>query len=351
MLEQTFYGNSLYNWMISLIIIIGALILNNIIVLLNKHVIQKLTNKTNNRLDDILFQMLEAPVLLGIALFAIWLAAKRLDLGAPVENIISKSYKILTVVNITWFVARLVNALIEEYWVPKAEDGKHKILDTHLISILRRTILTVIWALGIVMALNNIGIDVRALLGTLGIGGLAFALAAQDTIKNMFGGITIFTDRPFRIGDRVKVDKYDGFIEDIGMRSTRLRTLEKRLVTIPNYKMVDAPVENISEEPMRRVLMKLGLTYNTTPDKMDEAMTILRDIPNRVKGVSEKEIVVAFTDFTDFALVITFVYFIKKNSDVMETPSHVNSEILRSFNQANLQFAYPTQTVYVEKSK
>ncbi|MDD4992013.1 MAG: mechanosensitive ion channel family protein [Paludibacter sp.] len=351
MLEQTFYGNSLYNWMISLIIIIGALILNNIIVLLNKHVIQKLTNKTNNRLDDILFQMLEAPVLLGIALFAIWLAAKRLDLGAPVENIISKSYKILTVVNITWFVARLVNALIEEYWVPKAEDGKHKILDTHLISILRRTILTVIWALGIVMALNNIGIDVRALLGTLGIGGLAFALAAQDTIKNMFGGITIFTDRPFRIGDRVKVDKYDGFIEDIGMRSTRLRTLEKRLVTIPNYKMVDAPVENISEEPMRRVLMKLGLTYNTTPDKMDEAMTILRDIPNRVKGVSEKEIVVAFTDFTDFSLVITFVYFIKKNADVMETPSQVNSEILRSFNGANLQFAYPTQTVYVEKSK
>jgi MscS family membrane protein len=337
--------------MISLIVIIGALILNNIIVLLNKHVIQKLTSKTNNRLDDILFQMLEAPVLLGIALFAIWLAAKRLDLGAPVENIISKSYKILTVVNITWFVARLVNALIEEYWVPKAEDGKHKILDTHLISILRRTIITVIWALGIVMALNNIGIDVRALLGTLGIGGLAFALAAQDTIKNMFGGITIFTDRPFRIGDRVKVDKYDGFIEDIGMRSTRLRTLEKRLVTIPNYKMVDAPVENISEEPMRRVLMKLGLTYNTTPDQMNEAMAILKDMPNRVKNVSDKDIVVAFTDFTDFSLVITFVYFIKKNADVMETPSLVNSEILRSFNQANLQFAYPTQTVYVEKTK
>ena len=351
MLEQTFYGNSLYNWMISLIIIIGALIVNNIIVLLNKHVIQKLTAKTNNRLDDILFQMLQAPVLLGIALFAIWIAAKRLDLGIPVESIIAKAYKILTVVNITWFVARLANALIEEYWVPKADKGTSKLLDTHLISILRRTILTVIWSLGIVMALNNIGIDVRALLGTLGIGGLAFALAAQDTIKNMFGGITIFTDRPFRIGDRVKVDKYDGFIEDIGMRSTRIRTLEKRLVTIPNFKMVDAPVENISEEPMRRVSMKLGLTYNTTPDKMNEAMAILRDMPNRVADVHEKDLVVAFTDFTDFSLVITFVYFIKKKADVMETPSRVNSEILRSFNQANLQFAYPTQTVYVEKTK
>jgi MscS family membrane protein len=349
MLEQTFYGNSLRDWMISLIIIVSALVLNKIIVLINKHVIKKITAKTNNRLDDILFQMLEAPVLLGIVLFAIWIAAKRLDLGEHAENIIAKSYKILTVINITWFCARLVNALIEEYWVPKAEDGRHKVLDTHLISILRKTILTMIWALGVVMALNNVGLNVGALLGTLGIGGLAFALAAQDTIKNIFGGITIFTDRPFRIGDRVKVDKYDGIIEDIGIRSTRLRTLEKRLVTIPNYKMVDAPVENVSEEPLRRVMMKLGLTYNTTPDKMNEAMSILRDMPNRVADVSEKDVVVAFTDFTDFSLAITFIYFIKKKADVMETPSQVNIEILRAFNAAGLQFAFPTQTVYIEK--
>jgi len=351
MLEQTFYQNTFRDWLISLAIIVGALILNKVIVLLNKHVVQKVTSKTNNRLDDILFQMLEAPVLLGIALFAIWIAAKRLNLGEHAETIIAKSYQILTVINITWFCARLVNALIEEYWVPKADKGTSRILDTHLISILRKTILTLIWALGIVMALNNVGVNVGALLGTLGIGGLAFALAAQDTIKNIFGGVTIFTDRPFRIGDRIKVDKYDGFIEDIGIRSTRIRTLEKRLVTIPNFKMVDAPIENITEEPMRRVLMKLGLTYNTTPDKMNEAMAILKDMPNRVNNVSEKELVVAFTDFTDFALVITFVYFIRKKADVMETPSLVNTEILRAFNEAGLQFAYPTQTIYVEKNQ
>jgi len=349
MLEQTFYGNSLRDWMISFAIIAGALVLNKIIVLLNKHVIQKLTNKTNNRLDDILFKMLQSPVLLGIALFAIWIAAKRLNLDAQAENIIAKSYKILTVLNITWFAARLVNALIEEYWVPKAGDGKHRILDTHLLSILRRTILTIIWALGGVMALNNIGVNVAALLGTLGIGGLAFALAAQDTIKNIFGGITIFTDRPFRIGDRIKVDKFEGFVEDIGIRSTRIRTLEKRLVTIPNYKMVDAPIENVTEEPMRRVLMKLGLTYNTPPAKMNEAIAILKDIPNRVQDVDPKDVIAAFTDFTDFSLAITFVYFIKVKSDPMETPSQVNTEILRAFNASGLKFAYPTQTVYMEK--
>lgn len=349
MTEQLFYGNSFHNWLISFFIIVGALVLNKVIVLLNKHVIQKLTSKTNNRLDDILFKMLEAPVLFGIMLFAIWIAAKRLDLNVKFEHFIFLSYQILIVINITWFVARLINALIEEYWIPKAGDGGHKKLDSHLISIIRKTFLSIIWSIGGVMALNNIGVDVRALLGTLGIGGLAFALAAQDTIKNIFGGITIFTDRPFRIGDRVKVDKYDGFVEDIGIRSTRIRTLDKRLVTIPNFKMVDAPIENVSEEPQRRILMKLGLTYNTTPEKMNEAMEILKNMPDKVRDVDNKEMTVAFTDFTDFALIITYIYFIRKNADVMETPSQVNTEILRSFNEAGLSFAFPTQTVYLEK--
>ena len=350
MLEQTLYNNSLHDWLISLIIIAAALLLNKIIVLINKHVIQKLTSKTKNRLDDILFKMLEAPVLLGVILFAIWIAAKRLQLGAPVERAIFLSFRVLTVINATWFVARLVNALLEEYIAPKAADKNTlKYLDNHLMSILRRAVLAIIWSLGIIMALNNVGVNVGTLIAGLSIGGLAFALAAQDTIKNIYGGFTIFTDRPFRIGDRIKVDGFDGFVEEIGIRSTRIRTLEKRLVTIPNFKLVEASVENISEEPLRRILLKLGLTYNTNPEKMNEAMAILKDMPNRVENVETKDIMVAFTDFTDFSLVITFVYFITKDADVMEVPTQVNSEILRAFNAAGLQFAFPTQTVYIEK--
>ena len=348
MLEQTLYQNTLRNWLISLSIIVGALILNKIIVLLNKHVIQKVTAKTNNRLDDILFQMLEAPVLLGIVLTAIWFAARRLNLGVEIEHYIAFAYKILIVVNITWFIASFANSLIEEYWAQKVDEHNHRVLDVHLVSLLRKTILTVIWSLGSVTALNNLGYSVSAIVGTLSIFGVAFALASQDTIKNIFAGITIFFDRPFRIGDRIKVDKFEGFIEDIGIRSTRLRTLEKRLVTIPNYKMMDSFIENVTEEPMRRIHMKLGLTYTTTPLKMNEAMDILKDMPNRVSDVSEKDIVVAFTDFTDFSLAITFVYFVRKKADPMETPSKVNTEILRAFNAAGLQFAFPTQTVYVE---
>ena len=351
MLEQTFYRNTLHDWIISLAIIAGAIVLNKGIVLLNKYVIQKFTGKTKSKLDDILFKLLESPVLLGITLFSIWAAAKRLDLGIPVENMIAKSFRVLTVINITWFVARLVKALIEEYLAPKAEQTDYKRLDIHLMSIIRRTVLGVIWSLGIVTALTNAGLNVGALITGLGIGGLAFALAAQDTIKNIFGGFTIFTDRPFRLGDQIKVDGFNGFVEEIGIRSTRIRTLEKRIVTIPNYKIVEASVENISNEPMRLVTTKLRLNYNTLPSKMNEAMAILRDIPNRVENVESKDLGVAFTEFTEYAMIISFSYFIKKGADLMATPTLVNSEILRAFIDAGLQFAYPTQSIYLEKER
>jgi len=351
MLEQLFYGNSLRNWLISLGIILGALILNKIIILLNKHFINKLTSKTKNRLDDILFRMLQAPVLLGIALIAIWFAADRLELAAGIENFVKKSYELLIVINITWFAVRFANALMEEYVVPIANDPNNKKIDNNFLPIIRRFILGVIWTIGFVMALNNVGVNVGTLIASLGIGGLAFALAAQDTIKNIFGGITIFTDRPFRIGDRIIVNNYDGVVEDIGIRSIRLRTLERKLVTIPNYKIVDSFIENVSEEPMRRILSKIGLTYTTTPEKMDLAISILKNMPKSVTGIDEKDIYVFFSDFADFSMIITFIYFIKKDADITETISKVNLEVLRSFNKAELKFAFPTQTILLEKNQ
>ena len=347
MFTHTYYGNSLQEWLISFSIIIGAILLNKVIVLLNKHVISKLTSKTNNRLDDILFKMLEAPVLLGIMFIAIWIASSRLDLDPKIDSFFSKSYQFLIVINITWFIVRFVNALIEEYIVPVAEGQSHKYLDNTLVPIIRRTILGVIWAIGLMMALKNVGVDVGALIAGLGIGGLAFALAAQDTIKNIFGGITIFTDRPFRIGDRIKVDGFEGFVEDIGIRSTRLRTLQKRLVTIPNYKIVEASIENVSDEPMRQVNTKIGLVYNTTPEKMNEALAILNNIPKIIKEVDSKDLIAVFSNFSNFSLDINFIYWVKKSGDVMITPSKVNLEILKSFNEAGLAFAFPTQTLYL----
>ena len=194
--------------------------------------------------------------------------------------------------------------------------------------IIRRTILVIVWIIGLVMALSNIGVNIGALLGTLGIGGIAFALAAQDTVKNVFGAFTILTDKPFNIGDTIRVDNIEGTVIDVGVRSTKIMDYNKRIITFPNYKVTDASIINISSEPMRRVVLKLGLTYNTTSDTT-----------------------AVFTEYTDSALNIMYIYFIEKQGDILMVTSNVNMEILDSFNKAGIDFAFPTRTIYVEKDE
>lgn len=341
-------GNSLNDWLISLAIIAGAVILNKIIILVNKHFIRRLTAKTSSRIDDILFQLLQAPVLFGVILAAIWFAVKRLALSEKMIEDIHDAYLVLIIINITWFIVRLTRALMEEFWNKKSDkEGEENRMDPHMIILIRRTITVIIWVVGLVIALSNIGINISALLGTLGIGGLAFALAAQDTIKNIFGGLTIVVDRPFKLGDRIVVDGVDGIVEDIGVRSVRIRTLARQLVTIPNSKISDATIQNITAETMRRNIVKIGLTYDTTPEKMNEATEILKNLPQKIDGMDPNDRFVFFSDFAASSLEITFIYFIKKEADILGTISAVNMEILKAFNAAGLSFAFPTQTIHL----
>ena len=115
-----------------------------------------------------------------------------------------------------------------------------------MMPVVRRTILVLIWIVGLVTALSNVGVDINALWGTLGIGGIAFALAAQDTVKNIFGAFTIFTDKPFGIGDTINVNGFEGTVVDVGMRSTRIMGYDRRITSYPNYKITDASIVNIS---------------------------------------------------------------------------------------------------------
>lgn len=352
MLEKEILGNTIENWGISIIIILIAVIITKLVSLFNQKVLKSFTRKTKNRLDDVIIDAIESPILFGIMLIGIWVAVHRLVYPDNVVKAVDAAYKILIVLNITWFFARLINSLIEVFWANQADNSKRTQKHTSkMMPIIKRTILVIVWIIGIIMALSNVGVNISALLGTLGIGGIAFALAAQDTIKNIFGAFTIFTDRPFSIGDTVKIDNFEGTIIDVGVRSTKMRDYDKRIITFPNYKITDASVINISAEPMRRVIMKIGLTYDTTPEKMNEAMNILKNMPSKVKYVSSKDLVVNFSDFTDSALVITFIYFIEKKGDIGSTSSDVNMEVLSSFNTAGLSFAYPTQTLYIEKGE
>ncbi len=348
MLEKEVWGNTIENWGVFIIIILGTILLTKFISVINKRFIKPYTLKTKNKLDDVIYDSVESPILFGIMLLGIWIALDRLIYADNLVKAVDSAYKILIVLNITWLFSRLTNSLLEVYWVDNADKtNRAQRFSTRMMPVVRRTLLFIVWIVGIITALSNVGINISAILGTLGIGGIAFALAAQDTIKNVFGAFTILTDRPFNIGDVIKIDSYEGTIIDVGIRSTKMRNYDKRIITFPNYRIADASIVNISAEPMRRVVIKIGLTYDTKPDAMLNAMEMLKSIPGRIEFVSPKDVVANFTEFADSALVITFIYFIEKKGNVGRVTSNVNMEILRLFNDAGLSFAFPSQTVYM----
>ncbi|MDR1583564.1 MAG: mechanosensitive ion channel family protein [Prevotellaceae bacterium] len=337
-LDKIFWENSVKEWIISLLMIVVAIIANKLVVLLNRTVLRKISAKSSSKIDNILLDSLEKPVMFGIMLVAVWFATARLNMETKIHNVIETAYHILIVLNVTWGVSKFSSLLISEY------GGR---ISNRLLPLIKRTVLTIIWIIGSVTALNNIGVGIASILGVLGVGGVSIALAAQDTLKNIFSGITIVTDSPFSIGDIIQFDSYEGVVQDIGLRSTRILTYEQRIVSVPNYKLMDASIINISAEPSRRVVIKLGLTYDTSPQKMQEAIAILKKIPEIVSEI-EINTVAVFSDFGDFALGITYIYYIKKNLDIRESTSKVNFEILNNFSEAGLNFAFPTQTAIIK---
>ncbi|WP_289749654.1 mechanosensitive ion channel family protein [Bacteroides acidifaciens] len=348
MFEYEIWGNSVQNWIISILIIVAAIVIVKLITLLSKRVLKPLTDRTKNQLDNIIFYSLEPPFKFAIILLGIWIAIHRLVYPDSFVKVVDNIYRILIVLDITWVFARLFSGLLQVYWGRRSDGQNNKMLP-----IIKRTILVVVWIIGLVMALSNVGVNISALLGTLGIGGIAFALAAQDTVKNVFGAFTLLTDKPFNIGDTIRFDSIEGTVIDIGIRSTRIMNYDKRIITIPNYKITDSSIINISSEPMRRVVLNLGLTYDTTAEKMKEALAILKALPQKVENVSSSpsDVVAVFTEYSDSALGIMYIYYIKKQGDILGVTSNMNTEILASFNKAGLEFAFPTRTVYIQKDE
>ena len=348
-LTKTYYNNTIGDWMIALALIGVSIILARIAYSIIGKYFKKYTARTESKLDDILVDMLEEPLVFALIIIGIWYSLQTLHLSTAIEDVIGKAYYILIVFDVAWFIVRLIDVMIEQYLVPFVRGTETK-LDDQLLPIIRKGMKASIWILAILVALNNAGYNVGAILASLGIGGLAFALAAKDTVANLFGSLTIFLDEPFEIGDRIIINGYDGVVEEVGLRSTRLRLLNGRIITMSNSSMTNSPTENISSEPSRQITLDLGLTYDTDEEKMQQAMDILQDVITK-NNLVENKVTTAFMSFGDFSLNIRLIYYIKKGSCFYESQSRVNMEILKRFNQEKLEFAFPTQTIFTYKEE
>jgi len=349
-LQKELYWNTVGEWLIALGIILGSILLGRALFWAMSNVVKKLTEKTKTNIDDIIIDMVEEPMAFAVSILGIWYGLDSLNMPDVAHIWINRIYYLLIIFNIAWLINRVLDALIEEYLVPIIERSESD-LDDQLLPILRKGLHAAVWIMAVIIGLNNAGYDVGALIAGLGIGGLAFALAAQDTVANFFGGVTIFVDKPFKVNDWIIINGHEGIVEEVGIRSTRVRTFPGRLITIPNKVFAESAIENVTAEPSRRVILMLGLTYNTDHERIREALRILAEVHAKFADRLEEKHLELFDSFGDFSLNIKFVYYIKKGQDVFQTNSEMNLEILERFNAAGLDFAFPTQTIHAKLEK
>lgn len=266
-----------------------------------------------------------------------------------VHSVAQKAADIGGTIAFLWFILLLIGIL--DVYLKKWAAGTESTIDDMLAPIVGKTLrLFIIVIGGIIIVQNLTGLKIGPLLASLGIGGLAVALAAKDSIANFFGTLTILFDKPFQVGQRITIDKYDGTVENVGFRSTRIRTLTGHLVTIPNEKLVNSSVENIGERPHIRWLTNIGITYDTPPEKVEKAVQIIREILENHEGMNEDfPPRVFFNGFNDWSLnIMVVVWYHPPNYwDYQAWLQNICLEIMRRFEAEDIDFAFPSQTIYM----
>lgn len=266
-----------------------------------------------------------------------------------VHSVAREAAELGAAVALVWFIFKLVS--IVDFKLKNWAASTDNAIDDVLAPLAGRTLRVFIVIIGGVLIIQNLtGVELGPLLASLGIGGIAVALAAKDSIANLFGTLTILFDKPFQLGERITIDKYDGVVEDVGFRSTRIRTLTGHLVTIPNEKVVSSGVENIAKRPHIRWLTNITITYDTAPDKVEKAVSIIKEILNDHEGMHpDFPPRVYFNGFNDWSLNIMVVvwYHPADYWAMQEWQQRTCLEILSRFNAEGIDFAFPSRTVFL----
>ncbi|GIL17014.1 MAG: mechanosensitive ion channel protein MscL [Oligoflexia bacterium] len=285
-------------------------------------------------------------ILIGFWNFALETLNLHETLTKNVQNII-QAVLIFHLIRLASMGVDSVSRSLEEF-VKTTENT----LDDQLAPFITKTLKVLVIVFGVLLALQSFGFNVMSLLAGLGLGGLALALAAQDTAANVFGSITIILDRPFQMGDWVKVGDTEGVVEEVGFRSTRIRTFYKSLVTIPNSTMAKEKIDNMGVRPLRRIRHTLGIVYGTPVSKIQDFQARIKLMINSRPEVSAPDTTVVFNALGDFSLQILVNFFVQvaDSGQELAIQESVLLEILKIAEEMGVEFAYPTQTIHVAKS-
>jgi MscS family membrane protein len=254
-------------------------------------------------------------------------------------------------------VAAAVSAVLIAYrlvdvgadiFAKRADDTETK-LDDQLVPLVRKSVKAVTVVVGVIFVLQNMEVDVASLVAGASLGGLAFSLAARDTVANLFGSVSIFADQPFQVGDWVVMNGVEGVVEEVGMRSTRVRTFYRSLVSIPNSKVADGVIDNYGMRDSRRTFLKLGLQYDTTPEQMEAFCDGVRAILANNPLVKKDGYYVCFSGFGDSALEVMLYFFFATDvwAEELRNRHLIFLEVLRLAKELGVGFAFPTRTLHI----
>jgi MscS family membrane protein len=355
------FGNTLqdYSWFFGAIIL--GLLFKKIISKYLSHLLFKLLGKKGidvgiEKFDQLLTKPIGFCIMLSIIYLGsahiqyplTWNLAPESEMG--LRMLINKGFSLTYVYSLFWIFLKVIDftGLILNKRAEATENKMDDQLIPFIIEIAK--IITYIFALVIIMG-NVFEVDITALAAGLGIGGIALAMASKESLENLLGSFTIFFDQPFTVGDTVTVGSVTGTVEKVGFRSTRIRTFDKSLVTLPNKKMIDAELDNLGMRPVRRVKFNIGLTYETTPEQIKAIVSDLQEMINQHEKTNQDG-KVRFQEFGSSSLDIMVMYFVNSPSliDLIDVKEDVNYKIMEIVKKHNSDFAFPSTTVYLQKN-
>lgn len=345
-LDAVYFGNTIQQYVFFFVCLIVGLVLGKIVYYFFKTRLRKIAAKSETKFDDYLIDIIEEPIVLLIVTGGFWLGKKFLTLNATMQKLFDNIVLVLLAIVVTWFVIRFIDMLIKMYVEPIVDKSESK-LDDQILPILRKSAKGTVLILALIIVLSNLGYDILSLLAGLGIGGLAIALAAQDAVKNVIGGFSIFWDKPFQIDDFIEVSGESGSVQEVGLRSTRLKTIGGTTIVIPNSKIVDSTIENFASRTRRRQVVTIGLTYETTSPRMEDAIKIVTDLLKSIEGIDHDDIMIRFVNFGAFSLDLEIVYWITDNDNWKMIIHQTNMRIKKDLDAAGIDMAFPTETHYV----
>ena len=337
-------------YLYSLALLVTFYILSELVVIVSRKVILKITRKTKTEVDDLIVKKTNKPISLILLLIGIRLSLLPLGIKQNILDIIEHIISSLIIIIVTYIAIVVIDIFIDNWGKKVAEKTKSRV-DDQLIPVFHRFSRIFISIVGILFILPVFGIQIGPLLTSLGIAGIAIAFALQNTLGNIFGGMSIILDKSVRVGDKIKLDNDTmGTVVDVGLRSTKIKTWDNEIITIPNGKLADSRILNfIQPDPSVRINIEFGVEYGSDATKVRKiVLETISKIPGVIKDPAPK---VLMKEMGDFALKFNALFFVNNFDIKFDTKALATEEIYNSLRKSGINIPFPTRTVYLKEEK